>query len=95
MHVFDALINNGVRSPSTMLFSPDDWLLMLVDHEHSFGTSVDRPLHLRGVDLEIGNQWHEALRKIDDDTIQNALGDVLDQQQLAALGKRRDKLLND
>jgi len=95
MHVFDALINNGVRSPSTMLFSPEEWLLMLVDHEHSFGTGIDRPEHLRDVDLAIGNQWREALRKLDDDTLQDNLGNVLDQQQLVALGKRRDILIND
>ena len=94
MHVFDALINNVVRTPSTMLYSPEDWLLMLVDHEYSFGADSDRPEHLKDVDLAIGNQWREALRKLDDDTLHDALGDLLDEQQLAALGRRRDILIN-
>lgn len=95
MHVFDVLINNGVRTPSTMLYSPDNWLLMLVDHEHSFGTDAGRPEHLRNVELAIGNQWRNALRKLDDNTLRDALGDILDEQQLAALGHRRDSLIND
>lgn len=93
MHVFDVLISNATRTPSTMLYSPEDWLLMLVDHENSFSTGTDRPAHLQNVDLVIGNQWRTALRTLDDKTLRRDLGDVLNEQQLVALGLRRDVLI--
>lgn len=94
MQVFDVLINNSTRTPSTMLYSPEDWLLMLVDHGHSFGPGTDRPEYLRDVELVVGDQWRAALRKLDDDTLRRGLGDVLDKQQLIALGDRRDLILD-
>ena len=95
MYVFDALIGNPARTPSTMLFSPDDWLLMLVDHENSFGAETDRPAYLKEIELAIGEQWRMALLEIDDETLRTNLGDVLDKRRLAALSKRRDAMITD
>jgi len=93
MYVFDALINNAVRTPSSMLYSTDDWLLMLVDHERSFGTNMGRPEYLGEIELVVGDQWRSALSDLDDDALRTMLGDVLDDDQLAALAARRDALL--
>lgn len=95
MYVFDALIGNPARTPSTMLYSPDDWLLMLVDHESSFGAETDRPAYLKEIELAIGEQWRMALLEIDDETLRANLGDVLDKRRLAALSKRRDTMITD
>ena len=95
MYVFDALIGNPARTPSTMLFSPDDWLLMLVDHESSFGVETDRPAYVKEIELAIGEQWRMALLEIDDETLRTNLGDVLDKRRLAALSKRRDAMITD
>jgi len=93
MYVFDALIHNPTRTPSSILYSPDDWLLMLVDHDNSFGTSSGRPAYLRHVELVVGEQWRTALLELDDETVRAELGEVLDEPRLAALAKRRDALV--
>ncbi len=94
MHVFDALINNSARTLSSILYSPDDLSLMLIDHEHSFGTSPEKPAYLKDIELVIGDQWRAALSKLNDEALRAELGDVLDDDQLAALGVRRDALRN-
>jgi hypothetical protein len=94
MHVFDALINNQGRTPLSMLYSPDDWLLILIGHDTSFSTEVERPEYLRDIELTVGDQWRAALAKLDDDTLRTALGGVLDDARLAALARRRDALIN-
>ena len=93
MYVFDALINNEGRSPSSMLYSPDDWLLVLVDHGRAFGVNPGHPEYLEDMELEVGDQWRAALGKLDDDVLRSELGDVLNEDQLAALARRRDDLL--
>ena len=94
MHVFDALIHNASRSPSSMVYSPDDWLLLLIDHANSFTTDDDRPLHLKNTDLSVGEQWRTALQELDDEYLREELADVLGQQRLAALSNRRDALIS-
>jgi len=91
--VFDALIHNASRSPSSMLFDPDDWLLMLVDHVGTFGTDTTLPASFATVDLAVGNQWRAALRALDDDVLSRELGGLLNKKRLSALGKRRDALI--
>lgn len=94
MRVFDALIDNSSRTPSTMLYSPDEVLLMLVDHGTAFGAGVPWAGHSPYAGLTIGDEWRSALGKLDDATIRADLGDVLDEEQLDGLMQRRDALLN-
>ena len=95
MYVHDALIHNPVRTPLSMLYSPDNWQLMLVNHENSFSTKKDRPTYLKNIELTIRDQWRTALLKLDDEKLRNNLGDVLDKRRLSALAKRRDALIED
>jgi Calcineurin-like phosphoesterase len=95
MFVFDSLIYNAARTPSTMLYSADDWLLMLVDNENSFDAVQGRPAYLKDIGLTIGEQWRTALLEIDDETLGTNLGEVLDKRRLAALAKRRDALIEE
>ena len=95
MYVFDALIGNPARTPSSMLYSPEDWLLMLVDHENSFGVETDRPAYLKEIELAIGDQWRTVLLELDDEVLRANLGEVLDEQRMAALSKRRDAMITD
>jgi len=95
MYVFDALINNPVRTPLSMLYNPDDWQLMLVNHENSFGTQKDRPAYLKNIEFTIGDQWRTALSELDDEILRTNLGDVLNKRRLAALARRRDALIQD
>ena len=93
MFVFDTLIHNTARTPSTMVYSPDDWLLMLVDHENAFGVQPEYPAYLNGVGLSVGDQWRTALFAMDDETLRKELGDVLDERRRLALASRRDSLI--
>jgi hypothetical protein len=94
MRVFDALIGNSSRMQSSILFDPEDMLLMLVDHSSAFGNGENQPGHSMHTGLTVGKQWQIALRSLDDETLQAALGDVLGEQQLKALEQRRDALLD-
>ena len=78
-----------------MLYSPDDWLLILVDHENSFDAERGRPTYLENIELAIGDQWRTALLELDDEALRAVLGDVLDDKRLTALAKRRDALVGE
>ncbi len=93
MYVYDALINNPVRTPLSMLHSPDNWQLMLVNHANSFSTKKDRPAYLKNIELRIGDQWRNALLELNDEKLRKNLGDVLNKRRLAALARRRDALI--
>ena len=93
MLIFDALVHNDRRSPSTILFDPGDWQLMLVDHESAFGVSADLPGNLAGMDLVVGNAWREALRSLDDAVLRRELAGELSAERLQALAQRRDVLI--
>jgi hypothetical protein len=92
MRVFDALIDNSARTPSAMLYDPEDLLLILVDHGAAFATVG--PGHIAHAEITAGKQWRTALRGLDDDALRAELGDVLDEQQLADLKQRRDALMS-
>jgi hypothetical protein len=68
---------------------------MLVDHDNSFGPEDGRPAYLEDVELAIGDQWRTALLELDDELLHAKLGEVLDEQRLAALINRRDALVRD
>ena len=93
MYVFDALINNPARTPLSMMYDPDDWQLILIDHRDSFSTKKGWPAYLRNIRLTLGDQWRKALLEIDDRRMRENLGDVLGKKHLAALANRRDDLV--
>ena len=93
MYVYDALIHNPARTPLSMLYNPDNWQLMLVNHENSFSTKKVRPAYLNNIKLTIGDAWRTALNELSDEKLRVNLGDVLDKRRLAALAKRRDALI--
>lgn len=95
MYVFDALIGNEGRAPSTMLYSPEDWQLMSMQHTQAFATRSGRPKYLADTPLELSAAWIAALDSLSDARLREQLGDVLDKRRLAALGKRRDQLLSE
>ena len=66
---------------------------MIVDHGTAFGTGEDQPGHSLHTGLSVGNQWQIALRSLDNETLQEVLGDVLDERRFLALQRRRDNLL--
>ena len=94
MYVFDTLIYNEGRSLQRMLYSPDIWQLILVGHDHAFGTSKGKPRHLALVSLAVGDSWANALASLTDEMLEEKLGDVLDKRRRRALLARRDQLID-
>lgn len=93
MFVFDMLVHNTARTPSSMLYSTDIWSLILVDHENAFSADLERPDYMDGVEIAIGDQWRTALLQMDTATLREGLGDALDERRLSALASRRDALI--
>ena len=93
MYVFDALILNQGRTQDSMLYDPLNWQLMLTRHDNAFGTRRGQPEYQRGVSLQIGRSWAARLGALDDETLQESLGDLLGKSRLKALLKRRDDIL--
>jgi hypothetical protein len=94
MRVFDALIGNTERSPTTMLYDTTDLLLILTNHGDTFDAGTVWSGYFSPGRSEVNDEWRKALRRLDDDALQAKLGEVLNVQQLEALRQRRDALLD-
>ncbi len=99
MYVFDALIYNQGRQRKNMLYSIDNWQLILAEHENSFSTKRGFPKYVANLEaqtgekLKIGGGWQKALAGLTDDYLNEELGDVLDKNRIKAIARRRDDLL--
>jgi hypothetical protein len=95
MYVFDALIHNPGRAQDRMLYSLDNWQLILTGHDVSFATSRSRPSYLQDFPLVIGSYWQERLEALDADAVDELFAGSLDKRRRRALSARRDQLLKD
>ena len=95
LYVFDVLIHNEGRSPASMVYNTGNWQLMSMGHNDAFGRRVARPAYLREQPIELTTGWIEALHALTDERLNETLGDVLPRRELAAVGKRRDMLLEE
>ena len=99
MYVFDALTYNEGRSRKNMMYSIDNWQLILTEHKHTFSTRRGFPRHVANLEaqtgkkLKIGDGWKIALEELTDDYLEEELGDVLDKNRIGAIAKRRNDLL--
>ncbi len=99
MYIFDSLIFNEDRRQDNMLYSIDNWQLILTDHRKTFSKKRGLPTYVEnlqiqsGKKLHLGGGWQKALAALTDDYLKEKLGDVLDKGRIKALGKRRDNLL--
>lgn len=93
MYVFDALIYNEGRTLSRMIYSPDEWRLMLIGHENAFSTRTGLPAYLRNIELKIGSAWRDALVSLSEETVNEVFDEVLDRRRRKALLERRDSLV--
>jgi hypothetical protein len=93
MYIYDALIYNPGRGQTSMLYNLENWQLILNNNGETFGTKRGRPPYLEQAPLNINSFWRQALTRLDDETLESSLGDVLDKRRITALAKRRDQLL--
>jgi len=95
MYVFDTLIFNEGRSPEQIAYAAEGFALMLLGHERSFGTQRGRPTHLREVTLDLSSAWQQALQALDEDRLNEALGDSLSRRQIRALTRRIEGVIDE
>ena len=90
MNIFDNLIYNDDRNVGNILIA-EDWLLILIDHTRSFRDheKLMSPDSVRYCDRNL----LENMKKLDLETVQKQLGPYLRGQQIRALMKRRDLLV--
>ena len=93
MYVFDVLVYNEGRMQSGILYDKSSWRLVLSENDRTFSTKKGRPPHLKNAPIPISTGWKSALTDLNDEELQQSLGDVLDKRRLRALGQRRDQLL--
>jgi hypothetical protein len=93
MHLFDILIHNDDRNRTNMLYDKNSWKLWWIDHSRSFRTLDNAPHYLQQIDLIYSPLIHQQLQKLSRSKLQKTLSRWLDAEQLQALNKRRDLLL--
>jgi len=99
MYIFDSLIYNQDRQQDNMLYSIDNWQLILTGNQNSFSKKRGLPTYVENMEVRSGNKlhlgggWQKALAVLTDDYLNEKLGDVLDKGRIKSLGKRRDNLL--
>ncbi len=89
MNTFDALIANGDRNRSNLLYDTT-WRVWLTDHSRAFQVSTrldEAPLQA------IERTFWNNLGGLEPDTLRAALGEYLSDSELSALVERRDRLV--
>lgn len=93
MYIFDALIYNPGRLPTSTLYNLENWQLILAGNDGTFGTRRGRPPYLQPVELQLSDDWKRKLSTLDEASLTEALDGALDKRRIAALVRRRDQLL--
>lgn len=93
MYMFDALIHNEGRSYNRMIYAPDRWQLILIEHQNAFATRKGIPKHLESAPIELTEGWRQALENLDADYVKQHFEDVLDKGRRRAFDARRKSLL--
>lgn len=88
MTVWDVLLYNDGRNANNILYSMDFWQVMLVGHEKAFAPRRGVPSRFDRVPFEVGQGWRNALAELSEETLAEALGDVLDEKRIRALAAR-------
>lgn len=94
MNVFDVLIHNTDRTRENALFTRD-WMLVLIDHSRAFATYRGNPRLLYLEQPRLTHALAARLRALDRATLEGALRPWLQRQQIEAILKRRDRLLDE
>ena len=94
MYAFDALIQNE-RSAASMVYDQGSWRLFLTGHGDAFGRGRTLPKYLAGQLEVLPGGALDQLAQLSDDNLNEALLELLSENQIKALLKRRDKLLEE
>ncbi|MFU8815089.1 MAG: metallophosphoesterase [Pseudomonadales bacterium] len=90
LYAFDALIQNQARTTTNMHYDRRTWRLASTGHQASFGRGRQLPAYLAASPQQLPAAVAQALRRLDEDLLEAALGDDLNRAQRRALLSRRD-----
>ena len=88
LYAFDLLIRNERRTPDSILYDTDSWMVMSTQHGTSFGTSSRPPAHLASTALEPLPGLLERLDALTMEQLEATLGEMLSKRELKALLER-------
>jgi hypothetical protein len=94
MYVFDALIDNRGRTANSMLYDRRTWQFASAGHAQAFGRGRELPPYLASAPKVVPPALADALRRLDEPSLQSAVGAWLGKAQIRALLQRRDDLLD-
>jgi hypothetical protein len=93
VYAIDALIGNEGRTPDSLLFDSDDWLVYVTAHERAFGSSKSLPAYLKARPPAPGAEVRRRLAALNAANLQATLGEDVDARGIKAMLERRDALL--
>lgn len=93
MHLFDALICNIDRNQGNWLIGSDRHRLYLIDHSRSFLASKHVPETIFEKRIWLPREMFTNMAELNEERLNELLGDLLRSEQIRALLIRRDQLL--
>jgi hypothetical protein len=93
MQLFDALVLNLYRRRSDQLITPGNWKLHLIDHSRAFGTSMKLPESFAVRRGSLPGSLLTKLQNLEEASLKSLLDGLLNDAQIVAILRRRDKIL--
>ena len=93
MYVFDILAYNKGRTLEEVRYNPNEWKLVLTGNRNLFASKSSKPRYLRNAPVHLSANFISRLKLLDDEQLDDKLGDVLDRKRVRAILARRDLLL--
>lgn len=94
MYVWDTLIYNDDRTQQNVTYTQGDWMLKLIDQSRSFRTYRNKPPYVRERELKMPREMADRLAALDAEQLSAELGAYINRDQIRALLRRRDSLIN-
>jgi hypothetical protein len=94
MYVWDTLIYNEGRTQQNVTYTAPDWMLRLIGQSRSFRTYRDKPPYVRERKLRMTQEMANRLKSLDSEQLTAELGEYLNRDQIRALLRRRNLLIN-
>ncbi len=93
MRIFDLLIDNNDRNSANILVEANHQQLIWINHSHAFSENSRLSVNIDKSDIQLTPQLQKALRNLTQERLEETLGNLLNQEQMSALMKRRDHIL--
>lgn len=93
--LFDVLIYNEDRNLTNILWTNDDYQLLLIDHSRAFRPNKKRPKAYKKPKFELATRLEKALRELNVGVLTDELRDYLNPSQIAAILARRNLILQE